>query len=329
MKTISIIAFLWGLTLASVALATKNDDSVDRARASFYRGIERFQDGSFDAALTEFQGAYASVPTYRLLYNIAQTYFELHDYANCFRTLKDYVEQGGNDISSARRAQVKQLQHILRKRIAHLDIICSMDDAELRIDDVAVGRSPLASPVVVNPGPRKISATRPGSPLVTREVIMTEGEKATVRMEITPRASKPSQPQAAQDELLSSTPSKAEVRAPQPRTSRTWLIVSLTAASSSAVATGIFGWQMVLAKSEFDHEVAKATYDSAALERVRSRTLTYEYLTEGFAAATLISSGMTLYLLLTDDSRRRNRTKLKPSLAVVPAASGLIVHGVW
>ena len=333
MKTIPTIAFLWGLTLASVALAADKDDSIDQARASFYRGVELFQDGSYSAALAEFQGAYASAPTYRLLYNIAQTYFELHDYANCFRTLRDYVEQGGSEISSARRAQVDQLQHKLQDRIAHLDIICNMDDAELRVDDVAVGRSPLASPVVVNPGPRKISVARPGSPLLTREVIMTDGETATVRMEIAPpvevRVSKPSPPQAAPNVLLSSTPLKAEGLAPRPRTSRTWLIVSLTAASSSAVAAGIFGWQTLLAKSEFDQEVAKPNFDRATAERARSRTLTYEYLTEGFAAATLISSGMALYLVLTDDSGQRNRTRLKPSLAVVPAASGLIVHGVW
>jgi hypothetical protein len=333
MKTIPTIAILWGLTLTSVALAADKDDSVDQARARFYRGVELFQDGSYSAALDEFQGAYASAPTYRVLYNIAQTYFELHDYANCFRTLRDYVEQGGSEIPSSRRAKVDQLQHKLQKRIAYVDILCNLDDAELRIDDVAVGRSPLVSPVVVNPGPRKISVARPGSPLLTREVTMTDGETATVRMEIAPpaegRVGKTSPPQAAQDELLSSTPLRAEVPASQPKASRTWLIISLTAASSSAVATGIFGWQTLLAKSEFDHEVAKTTYDRAALERLRSRTLTYEYLTEGFAAATLLSTGMALYLALTDDSGRRNRTKLKPSLAVVPAASGMIVHGVW
>jgi hypothetical protein len=102
-------------------------------------------------------------------------------------------------------------------------------------------------------------------------------------------------------------------------------------AGGCAVATGLSGWQLLVAKGDFDREVAKTPYSKPVADSARSRAMTYQYLTYGFGAATLISSGAALYLALTgdDDSGQRRRSNAKHSIAVVPAVNGLVLPGVW
>jgi tetratricopeptide (TPR) repeat protein len=316
------------LALTSAAAAAEGDGAVDKARASFFQGVELFKEGSFEAALVEFQKAYQTSPSYRILYNIAQTQFELRDYAAAYGTAKDYLEQGGGELPAARRADVEELLRKLEKRVALVTITCNVNDADLRIDDISVGKSPLAAPVLVNAGPRKLSAVRPGYAVTTRVVSVGGGEQATVRLDlVAPIELLTSKPTVAPPPPFTVVPEASERPAGR---SRAGLITSLSVASGCAIATGVFGWQMLLAKSDFDHEVAKTPYDRAAVDRARSRALTYQYLTDGFAAATLLASGVALYLVFSDDgAAQRSRGKTKHALLLAPAGAGMVLHGAW
>jgi hypothetical protein len=321
------------LSVTPSALAAGQDDATERARASFYQGVELYKEGSYEAALAEFQKAYDTSPSYRILYNIAQSYFQLRDYASSYRTLKDYVERAGDELTAERRAQVDELNRKLEKRIAYLEIVCNLDDADIRVDDISVGKSPLAAAVLVNAGPRRISAVRPGYAVATRAVTVAGGEQATVLVELAtatePRTSKAPPPGPAL--LVSRPPAAVEATQPQPKRSRTGLIISLSAASGCAIMTGVFGWQMLRAKSDFDREVGKRPYDRTAVYDARSRALTYQYLTDGFAAATLVASGVALYLVLRDDSgaTQPNHAKARSSVALVPVGAGVALQGAW
>ena len=183
MKTALSIFSLGFLCLAS-SKAGAQEDAIEKARASFFQGVELYKEGSFEAALAEFRRAYETTPVYRVLYNIAQAYFELHDYVNSYANLKEYVQQGGDEISAARRAQVDELSRKLERRIAYLEIVCDASDADIRIDDVSVGKSPLAMAVPVNAGPRRVSAVKLGYPVVARVVTVAGAERAKVKLEI-------------------------------------------------------------------------------------------------------------------------------------------------
>ena len=335
MKTCLSVLSFGLLSLVLVSHARGQEQAVDSARASFQAGVELFKEGSFEGSLAEFKKAYQTSPSYRVLYNIAQVYFELHDYVNSYATLKDYVEQGGSDISAARLAQVEELNRKLEKRIGTVEIVCDVNDADIRIDDISVGKSPLESPVLVNAGPRRIAAVKTGYPVSARIVTLAGMERATVKLEVTlPPEAKPERPVAAPatTTVLAKDPSAMpDALAPLPRSHRKGIVVSLSVAGVSALATGIFGWQMLKAKSDFDREVAKTPYSKSIADSARSRALAYNILTDGFAAATLLSGGVALYLALTDnaESGQRQRANRNRSIAVVPAAHGLMVHGVW
>ena len=335
MKTILTLFSFGLLFFALVCHASEQDQATDSARASFQEGVELFKEGSFEGALAEFKKAYQTRPSYRVLYNIAQVYFELHDYVNSYTTLKDYVEQGGSDIPAARLAQVDELNRKLERRIASVEIVCDVNDADIRIDDISVGKSPLESPILVNAGPRRLSAVKTGYPVSARLVTLAGTERSTVRLEVAlppePKVDKTLAAPATPPVLTTDPSVMPDAPAQRPHSHRKGIIISLSGAGVCALATGIFGWQMLNAKSDFDREVAKNPYDKSIADSARSRALAYNYLTDGFGAATLISGGIALYLALTEsgESGQRQHADAKRSIAVVPAANGLVVHGVW
>jgi len=336
MKTALSILSFGLLSFASLSNATGQEDAIEQARASFHEGVELYKEGSFEAALAEFQKANQISPSYRVLYNIAQTYFEIRDYVNSFTTLKDYLQQGGDEIPAARRTQVDELNRKLKKRIAYLEIDCDLNDADIRVDDISVGKSPLASPVLVNAGPRRISAVKAGYPVTARIVTLAGTDRSNVKLEIaTLMEGSPSKLATAPTAMPAvAKPAPAWLLDAKPQTvssPRKWLIISLSVAGVCAVATGISGWQMLAAKNNFDREVAKTPYRQPVADSARSRAMTYQALTWGFGAATLASGSIGLYLALAGhrDSGQQRRAKAQHSIAVVPAPSGLILHGVW
>ncbi|MET0596064.1 MAG: hypothetical protein ABW133_25410, partial [Polyangiaceae bacterium] len=79
--------------------------AVDEARQRFQKGVQLFHEWSFEAALAEFRKAYQLAPSYRLLYNIAQVHYELHNYVDALKAFRQYLNEGGTDVPVDRRTQ--------------------------------------------------------------------------------------------------------------------------------------------------------------------------------------------------------------------------------
>src|SRR5262249_35038574 len=122
----------------------------NEAQERFQRGIELSQDGNFDAALLEMRRAYELAPTYRILYNIGLIYQQLKQYARAYDALERYLCEGGASAEHADDA-TKRLKH-LEGRVAYLSITTSEPNAEVTIDDLSVGRTPLNHAVRVDSG---------------------------------------------------------------------------------------------------------------------------------------------------------------------------------
>ena len=52
--------------------ASETEPALGEARERFQRGVDLYKEGSFDAALAEFNKAYELAPNFRVLYNMAQ-----------------------------------------------------------------------------------------------------------------------------------------------------------------------------------------------------------------------------------------------------------------
>jgi len=333
MKTkVSILALVLAcLSVPQAAMAEgQGADDADTAKAAvrFQRAVELYREGSYEGALAEFSKAYQISPSYLVLYNIAQTQYALHDFVGSYKSLMQYMAEGGAEIPSDRRAQVDEMTVKLVGRIAHLQISTNVAGADIRVDDVSVGSSPLPGPIPVNVGTRKVSASKAGSPEVVRVLTVAGRESVKVELRLdAPVVAVGATPLAPKAGSLS-TPSLMETRAPA-TPGRAGLIVSLSTTAALAVGTGVFGYLALRAQKDLEDQVDTYPNTRGKIEDARAKSKHYGYVTDAFGAATIVSGGVALYFALSrsGDSPKAKSGKSSVPITVVPTVGGMMVGG--
>src|SRR5262245_33135148 len=97
----ALAAMLFVAMLLGSLPASAGPGSVE-ADAHFKSGVLLYKEANYAAALAEFKRAYEIDPKYQVLYNIAESSYQLQDYAGALRNYQKYLEQGGAGISPSR-----------------------------------------------------------------------------------------------------------------------------------------------------------------------------------------------------------------------------------
>jgi hypothetical protein len=314
-----------------VALAEEPAAQVE-GRQHFRRGVDFFKEGDYRAALIEFKRAYELAPNYKVLYNLGQTSLELQDYASALRSFEKYLNDGAKEIAATRRTQVEAEVERLKKRVARVEVTTNVPDAEVFIDDVSVGKTPLA-PIAVSAGRRKFSASK-GGITATRAVDLAGGDTTKVALEIvepvapapTPVATPVQTAEPTRTPIRTETPRapvpSPQPPAPEPSNTGLWLGITATGAlAAGAVATGIFA---LSAKKDFDSTVARFGVDAQTVSDARSKTRTLALVTDILAGATVLAGGITLITSLGSSSgKERQRAAVRVDLT----AGGVVATG--
>jgi len=97
-RLLLVTSMLWAVASGSLAQDESEPDADVRARASnhFQQGVQLFQEGAYRAALVELKRAYATLPDFRVKFNIAQTQLMLGDYLQAHKAFASYLESGGS-----------------------------------------------------------------------------------------------------------------------------------------------------------------------------------------------------------------------------------------
>lgn len=141
---------------------------IQEAKRRYQRGRELYEDNDINAALVEIRRAYDLAPNYKLLFDIGQICYQVPDYPCALRSFKQYLADGGASIPADRKAEVEKDIGKLEGRVATLKITANRPGAEILVDDVVVGTTPLAAPVIVGAGRRKVVARMTGTDPVTK-----------------------------------------------------------------------------------------------------------------------------------------------------------------
>jgi len=293
-------------------------DPVQQARERFQRGAELYKEGSFDAAFAEFSRAYEIAPNFRVLYNLAQVEVERHDYASAMRFFQRYLEDGGAEVDPERRAEVEREISALEQRVAELTVKSNVPGVEVSIDGRVIGTSPLAGPVLVSAGVRRVAARRTGYQPVDRTLSVAGGDKPVLELELQP---------------IQGTKFQAggEAAAP-PRSSGSvpagaW--VGFIAAGVFGGAAVTFGILTQKKDDDLDRELSKYPADRSAIDDERSRLKLYAGLTDGFAGAALLSAVVGTYFAISgssDDAAEGARAD-KSRTRLVPLGNGVALAG--
>jgi hypothetical protein len=325
--TLALLGFGLLTALAPApAFAKPKNGSVEEARDRFQKGVQLFREGSYDAALAEFRKAYEIAPSYRLLYNIAQVQYERHDYVESIRAFRQYLEEGGDEVPSDRRTQVQSEIERLEGLVARLEVTTNVDGAEIKIDDLPVGTSPLRDPVLVNSGQRRVSASKPGYATVTRNLTVAGGDRTEIGLELTETGGDA----GTVPPSYQGSGGQRSNAVQQPPPARTAMWIGVAATSVFAVSSGVFTFLAMNAKEKFDAELDRPT-NKEKLDDSRDKMVMYAAVTDGLLIATAVAGGVTLYFALSDDtpSKPESGTRRVPKLAVAPALGGVSFKGTF
>jgi hypothetical protein len=139
-------------------------------------------DGDFGGALIKFQSAYETSNDVRLLWNVAFCHKNLRHYAKVISTLQHYLADAQGLLTEKDRVDAQELIQTIEPFTTRLTVRISEDGSAVVIDGDDVGMSPLAAPVVVDIGERKIRVMKSG--FVPYEKTMPFGGSAEATVDV-------------------------------------------------------------------------------------------------------------------------------------------------
>jgi hypothetical protein len=229
---------------------------------------------------------------------------------------RQYLDKGGDKIPAARRDQVQKELNALSQRVAKLVIETDVPGAEVFIDDVSVGTTPLNAPLVVNSGIRRIGARHPDYLPQSRKLSIAGGVAETIKFALADRNAaeggaaaavaahpaavppNPTAPAAAAMAPGAQPPEPAQ--APKTAHQVPWAGWALTGAfAASAAVTGIMA---LSANSSLEEDRGNLDVSSSEVSSQASKVRTLATVTDCLAAAALISGGVSLWLTLRSPS---------------------------
>jgi len=257
--------------------------SIEASRDHFNRGVEYVQDGDLKGALIEFKRAYAAAANYRVLYNLGQVENELRNYTEAQAYFQRYLKDGGDDIPAARRREVEALIAKLAGRIATLTIRSNVSGAEVFVDGVSVGKTPLAGPIRVSTGSRVLSAAASGKPRITQMVEAAGGESLAVQLRFPLE-----RPEPQRADFSASSPRRAEESTGvHPAV---WLGIG---SGALAVGAGVMAYLASRDAAKYDEAVQRKT-TARELDELDSRARTKALVTDILLGATVVSTAITV-----------------------------------
>ncbi|WP_434047263.1 MULTISPECIES: PEGA domain-containing protein [Sorangium] len=151
------------------------------ARAEHGAGTALFKDGDHAGALARFERAYELSRDHRLLWNVALCQKNLRRYAKMLATLRRMEIDAGAALSARDKQDIADLIQAAGAYVSHLEITASEPGATVFVDDEPVGTTPLAAPVPIDIGERRIRVSKPGFvDFVRQEKVVGGGSIALV-----------------------------------------------------------------------------------------------------------------------------------------------------
>ena len=181
-KTIAVLAAA-ALLLAAAPRSAAADDQ-ELAKAKFQEGMALVKAENYPAALAAFEESYRILPKPGLLYNIAMCQKALFRYVDSIGSFKKYLSAMGANVKPDMKLSVDQALAEMEKLVGTILIDGAPDGAEVFVDDRPVGRTPLAEPLIADPGQHSIRVERDGYKPLRTEVNVASGAAIAVRSKL-------------------------------------------------------------------------------------------------------------------------------------------------
>ncbi len=262
--------------LGSVAQAKGKTES--EARTQFRTGVELYDEGKFDQAAIAFARAYELKPSYKILYNIAQTENQLGNYTAALDAYQRYLKDGGENIGKKRRPLIEAEIERLKTLVGTITITGDEEGASVFIDNRAEGNTPLPGPILVDLGEHEVLVKHEGVEVHRQVVKVAGGADVAIHWILPPEVG----PIAGPD-----------VGTGEQENKRLWTWVTLGVAGAAGIAGGVVGGVALSKKNDIEDNSCwgNECLQSEASERdsVKNLSLTADVL-YGVAGAAAVAA---------------------------------------
>ncbi len=329
-------------------------DPREQAAAHYTRGIDLAKQGLYEAALEQFNQAYATSPHFAVLYNIGQAQIALGRPLAAIEALASYLRDGADKVPLSRREQVQAQIALLEAKLGELTISTERPGVAIRVDDRDIGRTPLFQPIRLAAGTHTITATPPDGAQITRVVTLAEAERRRLELAFAseaPHDAAPPAVTAAPAAPLAATPSDATATLASPPLTgaspdapaapivtlrRAAYVSTAVGVAAAGAALGVYLWN----RGRYDDWQAGTT----TLQELTPRTAAYRMqavenndlatsltranhaiLGLSIASGVLVATGASLWFV----DRRRERPTGQLSLSWTGSSAQLGWSGRW
>jgi hypothetical protein len=154
------------------------------AKRDYDAGKLLFGDGDFAGARLKFKAAYDATKDPRPLWNWAACEKNLRHYARALSLLNDYLKD--DRLLPEERADATRLRDTLNEFTTPITITVTEAGADISIDGESVGQSPLAGPLTIDMGARKIDVAKAGFRPYSASVVIQPGTNAPIAVKLDP-----------------------------------------------------------------------------------------------------------------------------------------------
>ncbi len=320
-----LVAALLSAAVASAFVSppafAQERDQKEEARSRFQRGVELYRDGDYRGALIEFNRAYQTAPNFRLQFNIGQTCVELQDYACGLRAFERYLAEGKAEVPADRRTTAENEVKRLQKLVGYIRVVVDQPGAEVLLDNVSIGKTPLADAILVSAGRRTIQVVLPPNPTSTRAVDVAGGDRVDVKIDL----GEPSKPPAARPTTAPVEPPRRVEPPPEPRsTTPVWIGVAVTGALTAGAV--VFGLVTLSAKKDLDRVAGQYGVAPSDVDDARSKVKRDALVTDLLGLGAILGAGVTTYLALSSGGSSKTGST-SPSVRVGVSPFGASLDG--
>lgn len=300
--------------------ASSEPDPVKEAAERYQRGLSIYAEGEYLLALVEFERAYQLSPDYRVLYNIGQVRVQLGRYAKAREALEQYLEKGGDAISAERKREVSADLEMLKQRTARLNIVTGEEGADLLVDGVIVGTSPLPEPIVVDAGEHNVEVRKVGFYGKSSQVTLAGRDDISVELELVRI------PEKAPSQVVVERHTEREVA--KPSSDRTMMWIGWAATGTLAIGAGVAGYFGITKANDLESRRTDFGVKAAELNDMKNDARTLFMIADVAGAAAVVVGGVSLYLTLAGtDEGATEKPKVKTGAVrayVTPSSAGLV-----
>jgi hypothetical protein len=177
-----------GLSMASFVFwahaahaAPLSESLTGSAKTDYEAGRILYADGDYAGAALKWDVAYKTSRDARLLWNVAAARKAERKYAEVDRLVKQYLREAA-ELSEADRAEAQQLLATIQAFLADVTLQASETGAQVSIDGVVVGATPIAEPLRLDIGQHVITVSKPGFERVELKQQVTGNTTLTVSL---------------------------------------------------------------------------------------------------------------------------------------------------